>query len=1013
MFSIQRARFEENQAFHKPPKKDLRAWTSLIALHSKQGHHKEAIRLYFEMKETGIRPNGYVYVATLKACASAAALEQGRQIHSDIIANGFELNTFVCSTLINMYAKCNCLEEARHCFDNVCQRDLVSWNVMIGGYSRHGLGKQALELFETMQQEGIRPDTVTFVNILKACSSKAFIREGRLIHAKIVSHNLGSDVRIGNSLIDMYAKCGSIAEACQVFEKLQGRDVISWNSMIGAYTQHGQGQEALQLYAEMNRQGMKPNNITFRSVLKACASRGALDEGKKIHTQMINNGLHLDLLIGSSLVDMYVNCQSFDLALKVFYSLPVRDLVLWNTIITGYAQHGHGKHALELFRQMQKEGVNPDGITYVSILKACGSIAALELGRSVHDQLSEEELQADLILANALIDMYAKSGTLDEARKVFDKLQHRDVVSYNVLIVGYAQHGLGEQAVEVFENMKEEGISPNVVTFVSVLKVCGCIGCLNQGELIHAQIIEQGYEEDLHVSKSLIDMYFKCGSLDEACKVFTKLPVRNVLLWNTFTAGYVQHGLNLEALQIFHQMQWSGTRPDCGTFAVVLKACSNLQAIEKGKAIHAQIIDMGLESDVSIGNILIEMYGKCGRLNEAWEVFDRLPVNDMLSWNVLITGYVENGFYEQALKLFDILLSKGMAPNEIMCLSILRACGNMVNKKYGQSVHNLIIQSDYATDKFLGSALVDMYIKCDSLNEAHEVFESYSDRDVVLWNVMIAGYVHRGLGHRVFDLFKRMLQEGVRPTCITFLSILKACGNAAILNEGKFIHSEIVKNGFQLNLSVGNALIDMYCNCGSLDDAQHLFDSFPERDPISWNAMIAGYAQHGLAEQALQCFGKMLQEGVKPNEATFVSVLSACSHGSLLEDGFLFFHAISNHMSSVLSRQHYACMVDLLCRAGKLLEVEKFINMIPIQPEAVMWMSVLGACQSHRDVELGRRCFECIMKLDPRNTAAYVLMSNIYAASGRWEEKAELRTKMEIAGAMKTIPGCTWIGSNE
>ncbi|KAJ7296677.1 hypothetical protein O6H91_Y107200 [Diphasiastrum complanatum] len=935
----------------------------------------------------------------LQSCIKQRNLAVGRRVHALIVKCGLESNTFLGNHLIRLFSSCGSLNEAYQIFCSFSEPDINIWTAIISAYSRHGHIEEALRLYTELQHSILKPNDFIYVAVLKACAISAALARGRIVHLHIKKTGYAKNMFVGGALIDMYTKCKCLVEARQVFDGLTAKDVVLWNAMITGYAQNGCGQQALQLFWEMLKEGIKPNRVTFVSTLRACSLEENMQHCKLIHDQVVKNGFTYDLFVANSLITMYAKGGMLELAEEVFHKLPNRDIVSWNAMITGYIQHGNAGQALQQFEIMQHSGILPDSITFVNVLKACGSISNLEAGKLIHAQIVGSNLGVNVYISSALIDMYAKCGSLEKARLVFDKLSKRNIVSWNAMIGGYAQHSYGEKALQLFHAMHQEGLKPNSSTFVSTLRGCGSIGAIEQGKLIHHQIIENGLELDVCVGSRLVDMYAKCGILDKALEVFEKLPKRDLICWNAIIAGYMQQGLGQQALSLFKRMKQERVSPDAITYVSILKACGSVKALEAGRMIHVDVIKDELESNLFVGSTLVDMYMKCGILDEAQHVFDNLEGKDVVSWNAIIVGYVQNGHGQQALKLFHKMLQDGFKPNDITFFSALKACGNIGDLSQGKLVHDLILKNDMKVDE-IGGSLVGMYAKCGSIEEAHKVFISLP-RTVILCNAMIAAFAQHGLGQQALQTFKNMQEEDLRPNSVTFANILKACSGLVAIDEGKLIHAQIVKSGLEVDVFVANSLVDMYAKCGSLNKARQVFDKLVgKRDVVSWNTMIAAYAQHGFGQEAIQLFHRMLDEAYKPNDVSFLSVLSACSHASLLDEGFCIFKSMSEKFDVTPRMQHYACMVDLISRNGNLFQAEDFISNMPFEADTSVLMSLLGACRTYGNIEVGRRTFESLVKLDCENASAYVLMSNIYASADRWKEKIEIRKMMIEAGGI-------------
>ncbi len=404
------------------------------------------------------------------------------------------------------------------------QLDLFSWNRKLARYVKAGQHEKTIELYQEMQQKGMSPDNFTFVPVLNACASLRALEAGRKVHEEIIQSRCKADVFVGSSLVDMYSKCGSIEDACKVFNNMPSRNVITWNVMILGHVKCGQGQKALELFHQMQQKGVQPTPVTLMGVLNACASMFALQEGRRTHEQIIESGWESDVFVGSSLVDMYAKCGSMEDDERVFNKMSSRDVVAWTAMILGHVKCGQGQKALQLFQQMQQEGVQADPVTFVGVLNACASLRALEEGKRAHEQIIQSGCESHASVMSSLVDMYAKCGSMDDACRVFNRMLLWDVVSWNVMIFGHVKCGQGQKALELFHQMQQAGVEPATLTFVGVLNACSSIVALEEGRCVHDQVIASGWESDVFVGSSLVDMYAKCGSLEDAQRVFSKMP---------------------------------------------------------------------------------------------------------------------------------------------------------------------------------------------------------------------------------------------------------------------------------------------------------------------------------------------------------------------------------------------------------------------------------------------------------------------------------------------------------
>ncbi|CAL5428196.1 unnamed protein product [Camellia sinensis] len=487
--------------------------------------------------------------------------------------------------------------------------------------------------------------------------------------------------------------------------------------------------------------------------------------------------------------------------------------------------------------------------------------------------------------------------------------------------------------------------------------------------------------------------------------IFFQIQHPNLFSWNFMFQAYSHGSSPLQSLTLYNLMRRSKrVIPDKYTFPFVLKACGRLGLIEKGLEIHCLSAKLGLEDDVFVQNALISMYFQCGFVEFGRMVFDMVPglVRDVVTWNSVISGYVQSDCCANALKVFGELLDDcAVRPNEVTVVSALTACGRNGFLDLGTKVHGFSVVSGFDLDVFLGSSLVDMYAKCGQLEDARKVFDRIPNRNIVCWTSMIAGYVQSDLYKDAIDLFREMQVVGVRADSPTIACVISACGHSGALHQGRWVHGYCERNRIEMNLPVKNALIDMYSKCGDIEKAVEIFHGITKKDVFSWTAMISGLAMNGQSEKALYFFSQMeMSNDVRPNEVTFVGVLSACSHSGFVDKGFYYFEAMTRCYGLTPWLEHYGCMVDLLGRANLLVEAVKFIKSLPIRSDAVIWRSLLFACRSHGNIELAEFAANKIEELEPRECGACVLLSNVYASASRWSDvKRESRMCVGWRGA--------------
>ncbi|XP_011628333.1 pentatricopeptide repeat-containing protein At2g45350, chloroplastic [Amborella trichopoda] len=610
---------------------------------------------------------------------------------------------------------------------------------------------------------------------------------------------------------------------------------------------------------------------------------------------------------------------------------------------------------------------------------------------------------------------------------LLDEQSHHPYL-WNTLIRAYSDSNRPLDALLLYSEMLHQGVQLDKFTYPWVLKACAHLLALKEGEQIHAQIVKspKHLSFDVFVLNTLINLYVKCSQFDAANRVFDKMPHRDVVSWNAMIGG-------CDPLLFFCRMLGNGVLPDRFSFTLVLKACTSLTAIREGLQIHSWISKSEFQSDVFVQNALIHMYSRCVGVQFACRVFDLMPQKDAVAWNTMIDGHVKSGDMEAAQDLFDQMPERCLASWNAMVDGYAKA-GNievalrlfdamperdsvswnaMIDgyAKWGlmEGAHELFMRMPQR-DVISWANMIDGYSKIGSIDIARDFFEQMPQRDSISWNVMLGGYVQNGQYKDAIELFHMMQVEGVKPNQVTLVTVLSAIASLGALEEGKWVHNHIDKNQnqFQLDGILGAGIIDMYSKCGSIESGLRVFMALQKRSINHWNAIIGGLAMHGLGHQALQLFSEMQRLSFKPDDITFIAVLSACSHAGLVNEGIHYFESMSKEYNIEPKLQHYGCMVDIFGRAGLLEEAKKFIEEMPIEPSIMVWRSLLGACRNHGNIEIGQWAGRCLIELAPFESSSYVLLSNLYANASMWDDASTVRMMMR-ARDVKKIPGCSWI----
>lgn len=745
----------------------------------------------------------------------------------------------------------------------------------------------------------------------------------------------------------------------------------------------------------------------YSEILKSCAAEVKLREGKVIHGHIVRSGVELDSHLWVSLINFYAKCRTLEYSFLLFEEMPVKDVVAWTTLISGFVAQGYGPESVELFYAMMRDNVMPNEFTLATVLKGCSMSLDLEFGKQLHGLVVKIGVLFDVYIGSALIDLYTKCGEMGYVDDVFCIMPEKNAVLWNALLNGYAQAGCGRSVLRLFCAMAETEMSYSNYTLSIVLKGIASSGALRAGRAVHSMVVKMGGGLDEFVICSLLNMYSKCGEENDALKLFRMVKNPDVVAWSSIISVLEQQGLNEEAAKLFFSMRCSGMRPNQFTLSSLVSAAADLDNLRYGQSIHACAHKFGFESDDLVSNALIGMYMKFQSIKDGCHIFDKIANCDVVSWNALLSGFHDETS-DEGFRIFRHMLTEGLRPNMYSYISTLRSCSSSINVEHGRQVHSHIIKDNSLNSEYIGTALIDMYAKCGSMDDVETIFDRFKNRDVFTWTVLISGYSHNGQGEKAVHYFNQMRREGVIPNEFTLASYLKACSGIANLQNGQSLHSLTIKSGHSSDIFVASSLVDMYSKCGCIDDAESLFISMQFCDTVLWNSIICGYSQHGEGDKALRAFRQMVNQGVLPDGVTFVGILSACSHMGLVEEGRKNFNTMRELYGISPTIEHYACLVDILGRAGKFNEIERLIESMEVPPNALIWENVLGACRLHGNVELGEKAADKLFLMDPGADSNYILLSNLYASRGRWSDVSKVRASMSAMG-IKKEPGCSWV----
>lgn len=739
-----------------------------------------------------------------------------------------------------------------------------------------------------------------FYKAMKVCSSLAYVSVARKLHAQLISTGMGSSVFLQNHLLHVYFSCDLVGDACRafleikfpnifswntminvlansqrisqagdLFEKMPQKDVVSWNIMMSAYFNNGRPGDTVRMFLLLLEECIvSPISSSFSCVMKACASLGCLRLALQLHGSSRRHGFSDCASVNTSIVDMYIKCGAVSYADQVFCLMPNPNLFCWNSMIYGYS-----------------------------------------------------------ILADI-------EGALD----LFYRMPEHDDVSWNTVISLLFQHGYGVQTLDMFVKMWIQGFLPNSMTYACVISACASLCYLDWGRHLHARILRMESGPDAFTGNALIDMYAKVGCLDSARRVFDCLAEQNVVAWTSLIAGNARLGCKMEALKLFKQMRKVRMAPDSFTIATVLGMCTTYEDSNLGMQLHGYTVKTGIDFSMPVGNSLITMYAKVGILQSAEIEFDLMPIKDIISWTSMITAFSRSNDVEKARQFFDKM----------------------------------------------------------------------PERNVVSWNSMMTAYLRNGLWEEGLKLYILMKRDGIKPDSITFTTSIGGCADSALLRLGKQIMAQAEKSGFALWISVANSAVSMYSKCGLIVEAEKVFNSITVKNVISWNSMMAGYAQNGQGMKVIEMFRSMLILNYAPDDVTYLSLLMGCSHAGLVEEACRHLNSMKHEHGICPRYEHYACMVDLLARGGCIEQALIFIGEMPFKATADIWGAVLAACRVYRKANLADFAARKLQELDTNRAGSYSLLANTYSGAGKLECVAHIRKMMKEKQIEKN-PGCSWV----
>ncbi|XP_016437214.2 putative pentatricopeptide repeat-containing protein At5g52630 [Nicotiana tabacum] len=607
---------------------------------------------------------------------------------------------------------------------------------------------------------------------------------------------------------------------------------------------------------------------------------------------------------------------------------------------------------------------------------------------------------------------------LATARKLLDEIAKRTRSSVADLhIAGCAEGGnfgnsnaiddlFGESVMDCASNHMDEQY------IIDQLRYCSSEGILELGELYHALTIKTGIWFNKFVATALVNMYAKCGQIDNGKMIFDRMSCIDVALCNSMVCGYVSNGMLSEAFAFFIEMGNLDIVPNHYTYSILLSACGASTAVKEGKQLHAQIVKLKLMLLTAVANSALTMYSKFGMIEEAENLFQGLANRNLISWTAFISGLYHQKAFNKALTQFCLMRKNNTEPNEYTFSVALSCAASIECHDYGCALHAQVIKHGMISMVFVGTAIIDMYSKCAELSGARKQLEEMGRiASCATWNAVITGLVRNDEVAAALEVFHKMLNNDIACDEYTFSATLKACSLLPSLAICRQVHSRVVKGKFGTNLHVASSLIETYAQCGNLEDAEKAFCLTSTPDVVTFNAMIGAYSQYGYPTKAIFLFEKMVEKRILPTSFTFLAVISACSHCGLVQQGRELFESMTRDYGILPEEKHYSCMVDLLSRSGQLENALEFINKLTNEPSAPIWRPFLAGCRFHGFLEMAELAASKILEHDLGDASVYVTLSNMYVEAGKISDALKQRALMKSKSIQKE-PGCSWLEVN-
>ncbi|KAK7313223.1 hypothetical protein VNO77_37774 [Canavalia gladiata] len=811
----------------------------------------------------------------------------GRNLHSLFVKSALDKDVFVQNNMVRFYGDIGELKNAHKLFDEIPQPSLVSWTSLVSCYVHEGRYGMGLNLFCGLCRSGMRPNEFGFSVALKACRVMCDPVMGKLIHGLILKSGFDLYGFCTASILHMYADCGDIESSWKVFDGISfgERCEALWNTLLNAHVEMSDVEVSLKLFREMGHSAVSRNHFTYTIFVKLCADVLDVELGRSVHGQTVKIGIENDVVVGGALVDCYVKLGLLDDACKVFQILEEKDNVAICALFAGFNQIGKSKEGLALFVNFLCEDNKPDPFTCASVVSLCSNLEIEFSGTQVHCGFIKLGFKMDSYIGSAFINMYGNFGMISDAYKCFLDVYSKNEICVNAMMNSLIFNSNDWKALELFCGMREVGIVQSSSSISYALRACGNLFMLKEGRSLHSYLIKNPFEDDsnLGVENVLLEMYVRCRAIDDAKLIFRKMPTRNEFSWTTVISGCSESGHFIEALGIFHDMLLY-SKPSHFTLISVIRACAEIKELEVGKQVHSYIMKVGFEYYPFVGSALINMYAvfKHETLN-ALQVFLSMKEQDLVSWSTMLTAWVQNGYYEEALVLFaEFQTVPIFLVDESVVSSCISAAAGLSALDIGKCFHSWVIKIGLEVDLHVASSITDMYSKCGNIKDACKFFNTISDHNLVTWTAMIYGYAYHGLGREAIDLFNKAKEAGLEPDHVTFTGVLAACSHAGLVEEGcEYFEYMRSKYNYEVTINHYACMVDLLGRAAKFEEAEALIKEAPfQSKSLLWKTFLGACSKHENAEMGNK-ISKLLADIEMNEPSTFVLLSNIYASASM------------------------------------------------------------------------------------------------------------------------------------